>query len=102
MDEHTPPPDVRRRGLLYRAAALLLHWLERKIRGERRSCPGHCHCVTELQTAANGARWVAGLALSAAFAALASRGCDLASVRLPWTAPPARAGDRLGADHVTR
>lgn len=92
MDELTPVPRLRRTGPVVRILEAVVHRLTK-----RNDCRDHCHCVTELRAALGASKWIAGLALTAAFGSLASRGCEMATTRLPWNAPPARAGDVMPA-----
>jgi len=72
--------------------------VERWLHGPQHAiCRDHCPCVSEMKTSLRLAKWLIGLAVTAALTSLFRSGCDMAALSQQINSPPPRSGEVLPA-----
>ena len=83
----TPVPNLRR-----------AEWLDRALRSSRAWVADKLHRRNRRRTAKQAAVWIAGVLAVAVFKVA----IDMIVIRIGWTAPPGRSGERLGAERIEK
>lgn len=84
---HTPVPNLRR-----------AEWLDTLIRASRAWVVEKLHRRNRRRTAKQAAVWLSGVLAVAVFKVA----IDMIVIRIGWTAPPGRSGERMGAERVSK